>query len=87
MDGGAERNDESGRRLMLSSDDVDVEAVVKAKICRNAAWGYLPCQPSWRGCPFGRKPPQKPSECNCKDVTSMMWHQILQNEREDRKHG
>jgi len=61
---------------MYSSNDVDIEAIANAKRCRIALWGWLPCQPS-RGCPFGRKPPQKPSEHHCEDVTSLMWHAAL----------
>lgn len=67
---------------MLSSDDVDIKAVAGAKRCRNAMWGWLPCQPS-RGCPFGRKPPQKPSEHHCEDVTPMMWHEALEALRKE----
>lgn len=67
---------------MYSSDDVDIEAVANAKRCRNAMWGWLPCQPS-RGCPFGRKPPQRPSEHRCEDVTSMMWHEALEALRKE----
>ena len=68
---------------MYSSADVDIEAVANAKRCRMALWGWLPCQPSWRGCPFGRTPPQRPSEHHCEDVTSMMWHEVLQKKREE----
>lgn len=67
---------------MYSSNDVDIEAIANAKRCRIALWGWLPCQPS-RGCPFGRKPPQKPSEHHCEDVTPMMWHEALEALRKE----
>lgn len=64
---------------MYSSADVDIEAIANAKRCSNAMWGWLPCQPSWRGCPFGRKPPQKSSEHHCEDVTPEMWAEAVQS--------
>ena len=44
-------------------------------------WGGQPCNPKG-GCPFGRTPPQKPSELRsmCKDVTAEMWESFLKKE-------
>ena len=60
---------------------VSIEAEAKAIRCRNAMWGGQPCNPMG-GCPFGRKPPQKPSELRskCKDVTVEMWDEVLKKE-------
>ena len=57
------------------------EAQAKAIACRSAMWGGQPCNPKG-GCPFGRKPPQKPSELRsmCKDVTAEMWESFLKKE-------
>lgn len=54
------------------------ETTAKAIRCRSAAWGGQPCNPKG-GCPFGRTPPQKPSELRgmCKDVTAEMWAEAL----------
>ena len=60
---------------------VSIEAEAKAIRCRSAAWGGQPCNPKG-GCPFGRTPPQKPSELRgmCKDVTAEMWESFLKKE-------
>ena len=57
------------------------EAKAKAIQCRSAWWGYLPCQLGG-GCPFGRLPPQRPSELRsmCKDVTAEMWESFFKKE-------
>ena len=59
--------------------DIRNEAKAKAIACRSAAWGGQPCNPKG-GCPFGRKPPQKPSELHCKAVTAEMWEAVLKEE-------
>ena len=60
---------------------VGIEAEAKAIRCRSAAWGGQPCNLKG-GCPFGRKPPQKPSERHhmCKDVTAEMWESFFKKE-------
>ena len=60
-------------------NDASIEAQAKAIRCRSAMWGGQPCNPMG-GCPFGRKPPQKPSELGCKDVTAEMWEAVLAKE-------
>ena len=71
---------------MISSADVKLwhrEAKANAVECRGAFWGYKPCQRAWdRICPFGRKPPQKPSDPHCEDVTVEMWDEVLKKEAE-----
>lgn len=52
------------------------EAKANATRCRNAMWGAQPCNPKG-SCPFGRIPPQKPSELHCEDVTPEMWAEVL----------
>ena len=54
------------------------EATAKAIRCRRAMWGGQPCSPKG-GCPFGRKPPQRPSELHCEDVTPEMWEEAMQS--------
>ena len=60
------------------------EAQAKAIRCRSAMWGGQPCNLKG-GCPFGRKPPQKPSELRslCTDVTVEMWGEVLKETEED----
>lgn len=58
------------------------EATAKAVSCRRAWWGYRPCQPGG-DCPFGRTPPQRPSDPHCTDVTVEMWAEVLKKEVED----
>lgn len=64
----------------MGESDVRMEATAKAIRCRSAAWGGQPCNPKG-GCPFGRTPPQKPSELRsmCKDVTPEMWVDAMQS--------
>ena len=62
-------------------NDASIEAKAKAIRCRSAMWGGQPCNPKG-GCPFGRKPPQKPSELGCKDVTAERWEAVLRKEVE-----
>ena len=68
----------------MGESDIRMEATAKAIRCRSAAWGCQPCNPKG-GCPFGRTPPQKPSELRgmCKDVTAEMWAEVLKKEAED----
>ena len=64
---------------MISSADMtlgQMEARGNARRCRWAFWGQRPCQLDG-ACPFGRKPPQKPSELHCEDVTPEMWEEAL----------
>ena len=65
----------------MEESDLCIEAVANARRCRNAMWWCLPCHPSWRGCPFGRRPPQSPSEMHCEDVTPEMWAEAMQSKR------
>ena len=64
----------------MGESDIRMEATAKATRCRSAAWGGQPCNLKG-GCPFGRTPPQKPSELRsmCKDVTAEMWEDAMQN--------
>lgn len=64
----------------MGESDIRMEATAKAIRCRSAMWGGQPCNPKG-GCPFGRKPPQKPSELRsrCKDVTPEMWEDAMQS--------
>ena len=54
------------------------EATAKAIRCRRAMWGGQPCNLR-DGCPFGRTPPQRPSELHCEDVTPEMWAEVMQS--------
>ena len=54
------------------------EATAKANRCRRAMWGGQPCNLR-DGCPFGRTPPQRPSELHCEDVTPEMWAEAMQS--------
>ena len=65
----------------MGESDIRIEATAKAIRCRSAMWGDQPCNPRG-GCPFGRKPPQKPSELGCEDVTAEMWEAVLKKEAE-----
>jgi hypothetical protein len=66
----------------MEESDLRIEAKANAIRCRNAMWGGQPCK-SKGYCPFGRIPPQKPSDTHCWDVTEEMWHEVLQKKREE----
>lgn len=66
----------------MEESDLHIEAKANAIRCRRAMWGGLPCNLRG-GCPFGRKPPQKPSELHCEDVTPEMWDAVKKKEKVD----
>jgi len=70
---------------MISSADVKLWhllAVANEAMCRRGCLHDKPCLRDRRPCPFGKTPPQTPSDPHCEGVTVEMWDEVLKEESE-----